>query len=76
MVSHKVERAISGRHHQGVLSSEDPFMASSGRGEMVVKVGAWRGPAPATRLYDLCRDWKKVVAEGVELAMVDKGHLV
>ena len=51
-------------------------MASSGRDEMVVKVGAWRGPAPATRLYDLCRDWKKVVAEGVELAMGDKGHLV
>ena len=51
-------------------------MASLGHGEMVVKVGAWRDPAPATRLCALCRDWKKVVAEGVELTMADRGHPV
>lgn len=51
-------------------------MDSSRRGEMVVKVGTWRDLTPATWLCALCRDWKKVVVEGVELAMVDRGHLI
>lgn len=74
--SHQVERATNRRRQQGVRSIEDPFMAPWGCGEMVVKVGAWSDPVVVTRLCALCRDWKMVVAEGVALAMEDRGHLV
>ena len=74
--SHQVKHATSGRRHHGVLSSEEPFMASLGRGGMVVKAGAWRDPVPAILLLALCSDWKTTMAEGVEPTMADRTHPV
>ena len=51
-------------------------MAASGCGRMGVKVGTWSILVIITQFYALCRDWKKVDAETVELKMEDRGHPV
>ena len=64
--SHQVKCVTSGRHtilHCGVLSSEEPFMASSGRGGMDIKVGAWREPLLYILVLALCSDWKTAMVE-------------
>ena len=72
--SHQVEHATSRRHQQGVRSSEEPFMAALGHGRRGVIVGAWSIFVLVTWLFALCRVWKVVNVEGVEITMADRGH--
>ena len=76
---HQVKCVTSKRQenlHCGVLSSEEPFMTSSGCGWMDVKARAWRDRTPPILFFSLQSDWKTVIMEGVELAKADKTHLV
>ena len=50
-------------------------MAASGHGRRGGIVGAWSIFVLVTWLFALCKIWKLVVAEGVEIAMADRGHL-
>ena len=57
--SHQVKCVTSERRtilHCGLLSSEEPFMASSGCGGMDIKAGTWREPTIATLVLALCSD--------------------